>query len=237
MHLEIYPTHNHLNGDSIENKNVVIIDVLRATSVIANALNNGASKIKTVASIEDAFMHKANDPALILGGERNAQKVTGFDFGNSPLEYSREKITGKTVLLCTTNGTQAVEKSKGAKRILVASFLNLKSLTDYLIKINEDTVVICSGTNGNFSLDDGLCAGLLLHELRKSKAVSTNDFGELLLLPFESEKFDLKDTLKKAAHLKYLESKGYGSDIHYCMEINRLDILPIWETDGFIHKE
>lgn len=237
MHLEIYPTHNHLNGDSIEDKNVVIIDVLRATSVIANALNIGALKIKTVASIEDAFFQKANYPELILGGERNAQKIAGFDLGNSPLEYSREKIANKTVLLCTTNGTQAVEKSKRAKRILAASFLNLKSVTDYLINIKEDTVVICSGTNGNFSLDDGLCAGLLLHELRKSKTISTNDFGELLLLPFENKNFDLKDTLKKASHSKYLESKGYGSDIHYCLDINRLNILPIWKNDGFIHKE
>ena len=101
MHIDIYPTHNQIPEGQLIGKNVVIIDVLRATSVIATALNNGANKVKTTSSIEDALKQKEMFPALLLGGERDANKIEGFDFGNSPLEYTTGKVQNKTILLST----------------------------------------------------------------------------------------------------------------------------------------
>lgn len=234
MHIEVYTTHNQVVENSITSKLVVIIDVLRATSVIATALDNGAKKIMTTPSIEDALERKTSNPALLLGGERNAQKIKGFDFGNSPLEYTKVKVLDKALLLCTSNGTKAVNKALGANTIIAASFLNMNAIVNYLDKKNEDVVIICSGTNGNFSLDDGLCAGLIIHELRKRKEVDISDFAELLVLPFEKDAFSLGELLKNAFHLNYLKSKGYEADVNYCLKINHLNLIPVWDKNGFI---
>ena len=234
MYIEIYSTHNELVSGQLKNKNVVIIDVLRATSVIVTALENGARKVKTSISIDNAFEQKSKETTLLLGGERNAVKIKGFDFGNSPLEYTKEKIKNKTILLTTTNGTQSVNKSSGAKTLIAASFLNLNSVLEYLVKINEDFHIICSGTQGKFSLDDGLCAGLILHELRKRSAVSSSDFGELLTLPFKEDSFSIQMLLSKAYHLNFLKSRGLSADIDYCLQINKFALIPIWKVDGFV---
>lgn len=234
MHIEIYSTHNELVSGQLKNENVVIIDVLRATSVIITALANGARKVKTSISIDDAFEQKTKETTLLLGGERNAVKIEGFDFGNSPLEYTKEKIKNKTILLSTTNGTQSVNKASGAKMLIAASFLNLNSVVEYMLKINEDFHIICSGTQGEFSLDDGLCAGLILHELKKRCTVTSSDFGELLTLPFKKDSFSLQTLLSKAYHLNYLKGKGLSADIDYCLQINQFTLIPIWNTDGFV---
>ncbi len=234
MHFKIYSTHNEVPEGQLKGKNVIIIDVLRATSVITTALANGAKKVMTSPSIKEALARKAANPNLILGGERNAIKIKGFDLGNSPLEYTRERVADKTILLSSTNGTQAVKKALGAKKIIAASFLNLNVVVEYLEKLNEDLNVICSGTNGEFSLDDGLCVGLILYELRKKITVSTDDFGELLTLPFIKDSFSIKNLLSNAYHVNFLNSKGFSTDVDYCLDINVLEIIPIWESDGFI---
>lgn len=233
MHIEIYSTYHQVPEELLKDKNVIIIDVLRATSVITTALANDAIKVFTTHSIEEALEQKIKTPSLILGGERNAKIITGFDFGNSPLEYSKENISGKNILLCTTNGTQAVKKALHAKILIAASFLNLNAVVDYLDKLNEDFHIICSGTNGNFSLDDGLCAGLIIHELRKRRTVISNDFGELLTLPFKNESFSLDELLREGFHLNFLKNKGYSADVDYCLTINQLNFIPIWDIDGF----
>ncbi len=234
IQLDIFQTHNQVPEGSLKAKNVIIIDVLRATSVIITALANGATKIITAPSIEEAFAKKEKIPKLLLGGERMAVKVKGFDFGNSPMEYTSDKIQNRTVLLSTTNGTHAVEKAMGAKLILAASFLNLRAVVDYMEELNEDFTILCSGTNGNFSLDDGLCAGLIIHELRKRKALITTDFGELLSLVFQKNDFSLAELVEPAFHLALLRRKGHQNDIDYCLNINSLDVIPIWKGDGFV---
>lgn len=234
MNIQVYSTHNQVPDGILKDKNVLIIDVLRATSVIGTALDNGARKVMTSPSIEEAFARKKQNPELLLGGERLAVKVKGFDFGNSPLEYSPDKIKKRTILLSTTNGTQAVNKALGAKRIIAASFLNLNSVVDYILNLDQDFELICSGTNGNFSLDDGLCAGLILHELRKKQAIISTDFAEILALPFRKNDYSLNELIKPAFHLALLKRKGHQEDIDYCLSLNKIKTIPIWDTDGFI---
>ncbi len=234
MHIHVYPTHNQVPETELPAKLIVIIDVLRATSVIATALANGATKIMTTPSIEEALERKSANPDLLLGGERNAQKIQGFDFGNSPLEYTKAKILDKTLLLCTSNGTKAVRKALGAETIIAASFLNSDAVVDYLAKRNEDIVLICSGTNGHFSLDDGLCAGFIIHQLRKTKEVFCSDFAELLALAFQNNTYSLSELLKNAFHLNYLQSMGYQKDVNYCLKINYLKLIPVWDKTGFV---
>lgn len=236
MNIEVFPTHNLVIKDSLIDKNVIIIDVLRATSVIVTALNNGASKIRTTNSIPEALEQKQRHPNILLGGERGAVKIEGFDFGNSPFEYSKEQVSNKTIILSTTNGTESVVKATNAKRIIAASFLNLSAIVDYILKLNEDFNIMCSGTNGDFSLDDGLCAGLILHELGKKTSISTTDFGNLLALPFRSNNYYLKNLLRETNHIKTLINKGLEKDIDYCLQLNLTECIPIWDLDGFISR-
>lgn len=237
MNIEVFPTHNLVIKDSLIDKNVIIIDVLRATSVIITALKNGASKIVTTNSIPEALEQKQHQPSLLLGGERDAIKIEGFDFGNSPFEYSKDQVSNKTIILSTTNGTESVAKASNAKRIIAASFLNLSAIVDYVLKLNEDFIIMCSGTNGDFSLDDGLCAGLILHELRKKTSISTTDFGNLLALPFISNHYYLESLLRDTKHIKTLINKGLKKDLDYCLQLNLTDCIPIWDLDGFISRK
>ena len=94
--------------------------------------------------------------------------------------------------------------------------------------------IICSGTDGAFSLDDGLCAGLILHKLNKRKSVRTNDFGRLNAIPFDKPDFSIPNLLSTSFHLNRLKEKGYTPDIEYCLQLNSVPIIPIWDGDGFI---
>jgi len=235
MHIDVFATHNEVKPRQLKGKTVVVIDALRATSVICTALANGAKKVKTTHSIEEALQQKAINPELILGGERYAGKISGFDLGNSPLEYTQENIQGKTILLSSTNGTQAVQKAMGSKRLIAASFLNLQSVVRFLLeKKDEDLSLICSGTNGQFSMDDALCAGMLISELQKNTSVILSDLGNLLALPFHKKNEPLLEMLAPAKHVQLLKKKGYQADIAYCLHPNILNTLPIWDVDGFI---
>ena len=237
MNIELFSTHNEIPEAYLVGKNVVVIDVLRATSVIVTALGNGAKKIRTTPRIEDAFSEKERNATLLLGGERQAKKIPGFDFGNSPLEYTADKIKDKVIVLSTTNGTQAIKKAEGAKILIAAAFLNLHAVVDFILETNEDFSIICSGTNGNFSLDDGLCAGLMIHELKKRKNISSNDFAELLALPFKGNLFSLKELVEPAFHLALLRGEGHQNDIDFCLTTDSVNTIPIWQLDGFVARK
>jgi 2-phosphosulfolactate phosphatase len=236
MNIELFSTHNEIPEAYLVGKNVIVIDVLRATSVIVTALGNGAKKIRTTTSIEDAFSAKERDPSSILGGERQAKKIPGFDFGNSPLEYSSDKVKDKIILLSTTNGSQAIKKADGAKTLIAAAFLNLHAVVDFILETNKDFSIICSGTNGNFSLDDGLCACLMIHELRKRKTISSSDFAELLALPFKENQFSLKELVEPAFHLALLRVEGHQNDIDFCLTTDSVNTIPVWQLDGFVAR-
>ena len=160
----------------------VVIDVLRATSVMTTALDNGARSVLPVTTIEEAeTVFKTSDPACTLkGGERHALKIDGFDFGNSPLEYKRPLVAGKDIIITTTNGTNAIRNVQKAEMMVLACLRNASAVVGFLIGKNKDVVIVCSGTEGKFSMDDGLCAGMLLHLLKEKTPVERDDLGFLL---------------------------------------------------------
>ncbi|MBN2237021.1 MAG: 2-phosphosulfolactate phosphatase [Bacteroidales bacterium] len=236
MHIHVYSTYKEVTENQLSNSVSVVIDVLRATTVITTALSKGALCVKTTATIEDALHQKTIQPHLLLGGERNAFKVPGFDFANSPLEYTENYVRDKIILLCTTNGTQAIQRAHKANILMAASFLNLNSIADELIQIDQDVHLICSGTNGAFSLDDALCAGLLIHELRKNHSITTNALGKFMCLPFANDTYSLANLLQSTKHAKTLIKKGLEADIQACLEINSSNAVPIWKNDGFVNQ-
>ena len=237
MLIELIPFADAIERETILNKTVVVIDVLRATSVITTALSNGASSVWPVASTEEAILHRRrnSNPNLLLAGERDAIKIEGFDLGNSPLEYHPEAILHKDIVLTTTNGTRALKSSTAAKKVLIGSFLNLDAVC-HMVKDEKELVLICSGTAGKFSLDDGICAALMIEMLSDLTEVHTDDLGMAVLNIWHKHTGSLEELLQSCKHVNYLKDHGFEKDVEYCLQLNQFDLVPEF-LEGRIQAE
>ena len=233
MIVQVIPTAQQAQGIDFSGKTAIVIDVLRATSVITTALDNGAREVIPVKSVEEAQdLYSRSDAANTLrGGERNALKIEGFDLGNSPLEYKKKNIEGKTIILTTTNGTNAINNIKGADEVVLACFRNAEAVVEHIVGLSHrgsrDVVVVCAGTEGQFSLDDGLCAGMLIELLKQKTEVETDDFGLLLQHYYLENQSDLFKALADCLHLKRLFTLGFYDDIRFCLETNCVVTVPV----------
>src|SRR3954467_11230302 len=144
---------------------VVIIDILRATSAICTAFEHGAEKVIPVATVEEAWEWKKK--GFLVGAERDAIAVEGFDFGNSPFSYMNDTVKGKTIVITTTNGTQAIHAARDAYKVVIGSFLNIDALCKWLVDEKRNILLLCSGWKNKFNLEDALFAGAVTEELRK----------------------------------------------------------------------
>jgi 2-phosphosulfolactate phosphatase len=154
-----------------QNRVAIVIDVLRSTSTIATALANGARAILPAASTEDALQiaRSLGRDGVLLCGERRNVRIEGFDLGNSPAEFGREVVEGRTLVMCTTNGTSALLATGGARAVYVASFLNLGAVVEELRRDGGDPVFVCAGRSGLVGLDDVLCAGAAVARLEEGE--------------------------------------------------------------------
>src|ERR1700743_3062050 len=150
----------------VEDYVVVIIDIFRATSSICYGIENGAEAIIPVSEVEECAAYREKGFDYLLAAEREGKVVDGFDFGNSPFSYTKEKVAGKTIVLTTTNGTHALHLSRSAKKIVIGSFLNLTSLCNWLKTQNENILMVCAGWKNNFNLEDTLFAGAVVEQLK-----------------------------------------------------------------------
>lgn len=233
MNIQVVPTAQQVQGIDFSGKIAVVIDVLRATSVITTALDNGAREVIPVKTVDEAqSLYATYDVANTLrGGERNALKIEGFDLGNSPLEYKKKTVEGKTLILTTTNGTNAINNVKGADEVVLACFRNAAAVAEHIIGLSHygsrDILVVCAGTEGQFSLDDGLCAGMLIELLKQKTEVETDDFGLLLQHYYLENQSDLFKALADCLHLKRLFTLGFYDDIRFCLETNYVVTVPV----------
>ncbi|MBT8326671.1 MAG: 2-phosphosulfolactate phosphatase [Bacteroidia bacterium] len=207
---------------NLENKVVVVIDVLRATSTITTILANGATALIPVKKESDAVSYK--NKGYLVGGERGGETIEGFDFGNSPFHYKKELVEGKEVVLTTTNGTKIIEMSANAKQVIVGSFLNLDAIVRHLRNLNSDVVLFCAGWQDRVNLEDSLFAGAVASQLIEA---SFDDSTLLTMDAYNASKSNLFDALKKSNHFQRLASKGVTKDIEYCCQENVFDILPV----------
>jgi 2-phosphosulfolactate phosphatase len=236
MKINVVPFAKAIVATEIKHKTVIVIDVLRATSVMITALVNGAKEIIPSVSIEEShrLAQKFNNENVLLCGERDAKKIEGFNLGNSPLEFTPEKVNQKTIILTTTNGTRALNACLEANEVLIAAFLNVDAVAEKVLQQDELTIV-CSGTNGKFSLDDGICAAMILDGLSKQRKIQTDDLGLTLLKTFRKENGDLKNLLQDCYHLNYLLKNGYEKDVNYCLQTNLFNIAPAFRNQKITH--
>ena len=236
MDIDIMASVRDVSCDRIKGRNVVVIDVLRATSTIVTALANKASCVIPVEHIEEAWEYHTNETEneTVLGGERDAIIIEGFHFGNSPLSYIEEAIRGKHVVLTTTNGTRAIKACQKGKALYIASFLNVSAVVRQLIQEGEDVTIVCSGTNGEYSMDDSLCAGMIISLINEALSITTTDLGWTVKELYDAYRGNIHGALKNCSHYKRLNKNGFKDDVEYCLQTDIYDIIPVYK-DGYIN--
>ena len=229
MKVNVLLSSSNLDELSFSGKTTVIIDVLRATSTIINALNNGAKEIIPVATVEFAVKISGGmfGGLTLLGGERNTKKIEGFALGNSPLEYSSKLVKNKSIVLYTTNGTKAVVKAKFSKNLYICSFLNLSAVAEHINLMDTDFEILCAGRNNSFSLEDTVCAGKLISEILKNKKdLELSDSAKASIALNKSFGKNLLKMLSETEHGRLLLDNGFEEDIKFCSKLNTIDAVP-----------
>jgi len=215
---------------TVEEKSVVVVDILRATSSMTTAFAHGVESIYPVAKLDDCRNMK--EKGYLIAGERDGEKVADFDLGNSPFEYMNESLKGKQVALTTTNGTQAIAKSIGAKEIIIGAFLNLSAVAEHLIKSNNDILIVCAGWKGKVNLEDTIFAGALIEKLKNhfSLACDAPLVAQHLYL---CAKDDLVKFLSASSHVKRLNRLNIHEDMEFCLTIDTYKVVPVL-VDGIL---
>jgi 2-phosphosulfolactate phosphatase len=217
----------------LNSKIVVVVDIFRATSTMVAALAHGVREILPLADLESCQLMQTK--GFLIGGERNGLTAPGFEMGNSPVAYLEGDYTGRKLAMTTTNGTQAIEKSRGADQILIGAFPNLQATVSYIQGQDKDILIHCAGWKGHFNLEDSLYAGALVKALEASHRVE--DDGALAMRSlFEKEGHDLKGFLLQASHAKRLQNHGIERDIDFCLTLDLYDIVVKADGRGFLVK-
>lgn len=227
----------HLYDSS--DKIVVIIDIFRATSTIVTALFNGAESVVPIASVEDCIQKGLEITNSITAGERDGKVAEGLIHGNSPSEYGREFIEGKTLVLTTTNGTKILHMVKpDAHAIIIGAFLNIDAVCQYIKSQNKDVILACAAWKDRVNLEDTLFAGGVVERLKNDYEIYC-DSGRISASLYREAKStsSLIDYLKASTHYKRLSQYGLEHDMAYCVQENVHPIVPIYKNESLTpHK-
>jgi 2-phosphosulfolactate phosphatase len=213
---------------SVEGRTAVVIDVIRATSSVVEALAHGARAIFPIVSTEEAvkLASSLGREDTLLCGERKGLKVEGFDLGNSPAEFTEEVVGGKQLVMTTTNGTRTFAAVENAERVLVACFMNLSAVAEALVG-TESLVLACSGRENRFSLDDALCAGMLIQRLSGGEGIGVELNDAALVAADVASKYSVDvEFLRTTAAGKNLMTVGLEEDLELCASVDRHALVP-----------
>jgi 2-phosphosulfolactate phosphatase len=240
--LNVYGLPRYVEPEELVGGTAVVIDVLRAATTIAYALDAGASQVIPCLEVSDALARaeEFSPDDVVLGGERDGVAIEGFQLGNSPEEYSPDRVSGKTVIFTTTNGTRAMIHARQADEVLIASFVTASAIVAKLIE-REKIHILCAGTDGRISEDDVLLAGLLVDRIQRqggriyqqnSQAITArehwlNAFALPQSLGAESLEPDrLADALRKTQGAQNLLALDLDDDILAAAQLDRFDLVP-----------
>jgi 2-phosphosulfolactate phosphatase len=212
---------------------VVVIDIFRATSAICTAFHHGVKTIIPVATIEEAIEYK--NKGFLAAAERHGEVVEGFELGNSPFSYMGTTVNDQTIVLTTTNGTQAINVAKDAFKVVIGSFVNFTALTNWLIEQDRDVVLLCAGWKNKFNLEDTLFAGAVADKLIKTKRfVNSCDTAQAACHLYHSAKEDMYEFLKDSSHRKRLEKLNLERDVRYCLQPDSTNVIPVLEGKAIV---
>lgn len=231
MKLDVLLTPGELVPGEIAERTVVVLDVLRASTSIVEALAAGARTLYPVATIEEAIRlaNTLGRDQVLLAGERKALPIEGFDLGNSPAEFTSERIAGRMVVMSTTNGTLALTAASAGSRVVVGSWLNFQAVVDDLVRDGAEPVLLCAGRDRAFGLEDAVCAGQLAAAVmaaRPEESWELNDGARAAVALAEAYPDPAALFPQTAAGRTIIEA-GLGDDLAYCAQRDLRSVLPI----------
>lgn len=216
---------------------VIVIDVLRCCSTIVTALANGAKGIMPAKTLKEARMLRNEYPESLLAGERRGMKPKGFDLGNSPLEFTPEKVKEKHAILTTTSGTKAIVLSKSARWVLIGALLNAEAVAKAASRIAKKEEVgislVLSGKSRCFFIEDFICAGAVAEHFQFND-VECSDAVLAALFCFRQVQGSLEDAIQSGRHATYLKSIGFGDDVKFCSQLGVSKIVPFLKGDVIV---
>lgn len=210
----------------LQDKTVVVIDVLRATTSICTALANGAEMILPVDSREAA--EDMAKRGYIVAGERGGVKLPFAALGNSPLGFTRERVSGEEIVYCSTNGTKTIVAAELADTILIGAFVNLSALTEHIVhELRGGVILLCSGWKGKCNIEDTLCAGAMAEQLLDNEGFAAeSDSTNAALDMWKASKNNLLEKARTVEHWKRLEALGEGTGCEQCFAVDALSVVP-----------
>lgn len=218
-----------------ENYVVVLADILRATTSICAAFQNGVMEIIPVAGLDEAREMKSK--GFLVASEQDGRKLDWADFGNSAFNFTTEAIGGKSLVYCTTNGTRAIEIAKTAEKIAMGAFVNLSALAEWLVKENKNVVILCSGWKNKFCLEDSLFAGALTEKLLNILGFTTCcDSAQASMDLWKVARVDILTYLEKAAHRHRLKKLGLDDVILYSFTTDTTRVVPVYENGVILNQ-
>lgn len=223
--------YKEVTDEVLKSSYTIVIDLLRATSVMIWAISNGAKRIIPVESVDEARLFKSLDEDVLLGGERGGVKIEGFDLDNSPLSYKKEIVSGKTIIMTTTNGTRALKKAAPAKRVFLGSLINARKTAEYIIKEAKQhnitaVSIVCAGTEEKFTLEDILCAGYFVHLFKENlEDVFLDDLSLASQVIYKKFENDPHEILKYSYHYNNLKKLGFDADLEFCLKKDFVDCV------------
>ncbi len=231
MKIDLFLTPYPLERAYLSSKTVVAIDVLRSSTSTCAALRAGARGVIPTSGPGEAaeLWTKIGTDMAILVGERDGVKIENFQLGNSPQEFTPETVGGKYVIMTTTNGTAVYNKTQDAALVLCGALVNISKVAQRVAQENRDLVIVCSGHEGGFSIEDTICAGMLIYLLKETChiTVEINDAASLALLLYQANQSSLMEIIQRGEHGRRLADLSFGDDVIIAAQPDTIPVLPV----------
>jgi 2-phosphosulfolactate phosphatase len=234
VRIDVVPTAEAAVTADLARATVLVVDVLRASTTIIAALRNGCAAVVPVGDADEARRRAAAFPPgeALLAGERKGEPIPGFDLGNSPLEVGPERVKGKTLIVTTSNGTRALLAARTAARVGVAALVNLSAAVAWALAADGDITVLCAGERGAVSLEDRVCAGLLVDGvLREAAGVTASSAAADAGALGRSYGKDVGRLAHDSSWARHLERRGRGADVAACLALDTTTLVPVYRRD------
>ena len=233
MQINAYPFPSALSEKQYFQKTVIVVDILRATTTMLTALENGATQVIPVREPQEAmaFISQLGRKDSLLAGESGGLKINGFDLGNSPLEFEHKVVKGKNVVMCTTNGTGAIHAARAARRVMIGCLRNRTAVARAAITAGNDIILLCAGTKSEASMDDMVAVGGIYRALQgcAQTPVACNDFLRVCGVVYDLWAKG-SDELAQSTHYQTLVSLGFQADIDFCLMQDQSDYAPLYDN-------
>lgn len=212
-----------------EDSIVVVVDILRATSVITTMFMNGVDKVIPVKNLDEARKYK--EKGYMVVAERDGKKLDFADFGNSPDYFKNDLVKGKTLVYSTTNGTNAINVGADAEKVIIGSYLNFKAIVKYILEYDKNVLLLCAGWKNKFNIEDSLYCGYLANELLKfANFFTICDSTKASIDLYEIANKDLHNYIQKVAQKGRLQKMGYDDVIPYCHTFDLTCFVPSYKN-------